>query len=113
MSDLEASSGEFAHCTRLNIPSLNILLTMVVMKLVEIMKKTEPLFGLSILGFRRNMAVQNGRLQGRKHVFSVDIKGPGKVIQTQQFSFSGDYDYEHILMIIIFSFCHSLQIGPP
>ncbi len=61
----------------------------------------EPVFGLSLLGYCKNMTVQHGELLGRGAARSVYIKS---------LIFRRLYTYENIVMNISSNFCRILQI---
>lgn len=90
---LVASSGEVPDCNQLITPRLT---------LIQACRRTfvgnetlEPMFGLSVLGYNRNMAVQH------------------RLTKIQTFIFRSLCTNENMLMNIISNFCHFLPIDPP
>ena len=82
MKGLLVSSGEVADCNQMNTPPL--ILPFQACRRTYGSSKThkkgerpslEPVFGLSVLGYCRNMAVQHGGLCRRGPAPYVDIKG--------------------------------------
>lgn len=91
------SSGEVAGHTQLNLLSLTLpiqacMRTYSGHETHEKHKRLlEPVFGLSNLGYCRNMAVEHDGLLKRGSTPSIDIKGSFKVTRIQHFICSGDY----------------------